>query len=105
VVVDLSPVSVVDVTAMQRFEEFREELARHGVTLAVARARRQLMAGFERRWVEKKRGEVGLSSFPTMRAAVQGFEDATAGGRGCDGAALDPATDANHSGASNLIRD
>ena len=64
VVVDLSPVSVVDVTAMQRFAELREELARRGVTLAVARARRQLLAGFERRWVEEERMEAALPSFP-----------------------------------------
>ena len=39
VIVDLSPVSFVDATAVQRFDELREELTAQGVTLALARVK------------------------------------------------------------------
>ena len=43
VIVDLSPISFVDATAVQRFDELREELATaRGIRSAVARAKRQL---------------------------------------------------------------
>ena len=49
VIVDLSPVSFVDATAMQRFDELREELAAQGITLGVAHAKRQLRRFLSRR--------------------------------------------------------
>jgi MFS superfamily sulfate permease-like transporter len=75
VVVDLSPVSFVDATALQRFDQLREELAGQGISLAVAHAKRQLGRAFERRWLAQRRGRT--RSFPTLRAAVRAFEDAS----------------------------
>lgn len=77
VVVDLSPVSIVDATALQRFDELREELARDGITLAVARARHHLGRFFDRDFVERRMLE-HTRNFPSMRAAVAAYEQAMA---------------------------
>ena len=63
--------------------ELREELARRG-SPGVAGHHGSSWPIFERRWVERAR-DVALPSFPTMRAAVRVFEDATADGRGATG--------------------
>ncbi len=105
VIVDLSPVSIVDATALQRFDELRQELSGRGVTLGVARARRQLADAFDRRWVDQMRTEAALPSFPTMRAAVLAFEHATGIGTGCDGSPLDRAADGDQDGSPSDIRD
>jgi high affinity sulfate transporter 1 len=78
VVVDLGPVSVVDATAVQKFDQMRAELAARGITLAVARARRQLGRTFEAAWLDRRRAAAPPPSFPTLRAAVQAFEVASA---------------------------
>ncbi|MGD9507340.1 MAG: SulP family inorganic anion transporter [Geminicoccaceae bacterium] len=75
-VVDLSPVSFVDATALQRFDELRQDLAGQGITLGVAHAKRQLGRAFERRWLAARRGRTRM--FPTLRAAVRAFEEAAA---------------------------
>lgn len=73
VVVDLSPVSLVDATALQRFDELRQDLAAQGIALAVAHAKRQLGRTFERRWLAEHLGRTRM--FPTLRSAVRAFED------------------------------
>lgn len=73
VIVDLSPVSLVDATALQRFRELREELAGRGITLGVAHARRQLRRAFDRRWLAERADRT--RTFPTLRSAVRAFED------------------------------
>ena len=82
VIVDLSPVSFVDATALQRFDELREELAAQGVTLGIARAKRQLGSAFEARWLEQRRAAAVTLTFPTLRSAVQRFEEASSAGAG-----------------------
>ena len=109
VIVDLSPVSVVDATAVQRFDELREELAAEGVTLGTARAKHQLGTAFEAHWLARRRAAAAAPTFPTLRSAVQAFEEARAAGtlfRGdpvppCDPTALDRALDADQSGGPN----
>ena len=54
VIVDLSPVNFVDATAVQRFDELREELTAQGVTLVLARVKRQLGGIFQAPWLEQR---------------------------------------------------
>jgi MFS superfamily sulfate permease-like transporter len=72
VIVDLSPVNLVDATAVQRFGELREELAAQGITLGVARAKRQLGRAFEQPWLAENQARI--PAFPTIRAAIEAFE-------------------------------
>jgi SulP family sulfate permease len=72
VIVDLAPVNVVDATAVQRFDELREELAAQGVTLGIARAKHQLGRAFDPRWVEQ-RLSAAPPAFPTLTSAVRAF--------------------------------
>ena len=73
VVVDMGPVSVIDATALARFDALREELAQDGITLAVAAARRQLAEAFAPRFVAARRAAPPTRSFPTLQSAVQAF--------------------------------
>ncbi len=75
VVVDLSPVSIVDATALQRLDALREELGRDGITLAVARARQHLGRFFDRDFVER-RMLAQTRNYPSMRAAVAAWQEA-----------------------------
>jgi MFS superfamily sulfate permease-like transporter len=79
VIVDLSPVSYIDATALQRFDELREELRAAGVTLGVAHAKRQLRRAFDPWWVEEWRAVAPTPVFPTLRAAVQAFDGQSPG--------------------------
>jgi high affinity sulfate transporter 1 len=54
VVVDASSINVVDITALQKIDELREELAAQGIVLAVARAKRNLMKFFNYDWGLKR---------------------------------------------------
>jgi MFS superfamily sulfate permease-like transporter len=73
VVVDLAPVSLVDATAVMRLDELRTEVAKRGVTLAVAAARTHLARAFSERWaVERVAGTTRLR-FPTLDAATAAF--------------------------------
>jgi MFS superfamily sulfate permease-like transporter len=74
VVVDLGPVSLVDATALERFDALREELARDGITLAVAAAKRQLAQAFDPRYVAARQAAGPTRSFPTLRSAVRAFQ-------------------------------
>ena len=65
VIVDLSPVSFVDATAVQRFDELREELTTQGVTIVLARVKRQLGGIFRAPWLEQRRSATAALTFPT----------------------------------------
>jgi sulfate permease, SulP family len=73
VVVDMGPVSVIDATALARFDSLREELAEDGITLAVAGARRQLAEAFAPRFAAARQAAPPTRSFPTLQPAVQAF--------------------------------
>ena len=77
-IVDLSPVSFVDATAVQRFDELREELTAQGVTVALARVKPQLGGIFQAPWLEQRRSAAAALRFPSLRSAVQAFEEASA---------------------------
>jgi high affinity sulfate transporter 1 len=75
VIVDASPISIIDVTALDRIRQLRLELAREGVTLGFARVRRQVWAQFNRRWVEGERRTISVPTFATLKAAIAAFRD------------------------------
>lgn len=77
VVVGLSPVNVVDATALQRFDELREQLVAEGVTVGMARAKRQLGHAFDRDWLAARVGRT--VAYPTLRSAIRAFQAAQRG--------------------------
>ena len=71
------------------------ELTAQGVTLVLARVKRQLGGIFQAPWLEQRRSVTAALTFPTLRSAVQAFEQASAAGaigRGDFGEARYPAT-------------
>ena len=73
VVVDMSSVNVVDITAVQKFEELREELAARGIILATARVKRGLSRFFNYDWGVKQRARHAQYRFHTVKSAVRAF--------------------------------
>lgn len=74
VIVDLSPVDVVDVTAIARFDELREQLVARGIMLGIAGYRPTLERGFEATWVNSRRDLAGDQRFPSLKSAMHAFE-------------------------------
>ncbi len=74
VVLDASPINVVDFTALQEAIELRDELAARGIVLAVARTKGVLAHFFRREWLRETEKRYGESLFPTLRSAVHAFE-------------------------------
>ena len=77
VVVDASSINVVDVTAFQKIDELREELAARGIVLAHARAKRNLARFFNQGWLMKRRALRIEYDFPTVKSAVRAFNSRT----------------------------
>ena len=73
VVIDASPVNILDVTAVKRVDQLRDELADRGIVLAYARAKRGLGRFFTGDWLERNRETRGVHNFPTVSAAVDAF--------------------------------
>ena len=73
VVVDASPINVLDVTALQKFEEFRQDLAARGIAIGHSRAKRNLAKYFRHGWLDARRESSETLNFPTLKAAVQAF--------------------------------
>ncbi len=73
IVVDASPINVLDVTAIEKVGELRDELAARGIVLAFARAKRSLARHFSGGWLDQVRESNTAHNFPTVRAAVVAF--------------------------------
>ncbi len=74
VVIDASPVNIVDATAIQKFDALQEELSARGIVLAVAREQRNLTKFFEASWVNAQRRLNKDYNFPTLKSAVRAFK-------------------------------
>jgi SulP family sulfate permease len=74
VVIDASPINVVDVTALKKFDELREELHTKGIVLAIAHEKRSMKKHFEGTWVNARRQLSQDYSFPTLKSAVRAFK-------------------------------
>jgi high affinity sulfate transporter 1 len=75
-VVDASTINVVDITALQKFAELREELAARGIVLGTVRVKRNLMRFFEREWAhERLEQQADTHRFATLKSAVRAFNN------------------------------
>jgi high affinity sulfate transporter 1 len=75
VVIDASSINVVDITALQKVDELREELAAQGIVLATARVKRSLSRFFNHDWGVKHRERHAIYRFHTVKSAVRAFKN------------------------------
>ena len=75
VVVDASPINVLDATALLRFNELCEDLGRRGIRVVIARTKLGLRSFFTQRFVANQLSDHPDVRFATMREAVRAFEE------------------------------
>ena len=75
VVIDASSINVVDITALQKFDELREELSARGIVLASARVKHSLSRFFSHDWMVKHRERHAQYRFHTVKSAVRAFNN------------------------------
>lgn len=75
VIVDASPVTVIDATALRKIIALRTELEDEGVRLVTARARPGLQSFFTDRYGADYTKRQAVNRFTTMRAAVRAFSE------------------------------
>ncbi|SDW54287.1 SulP family inorganic anion transporter [Thiocapsa roseopersicina] len=73
VVIDASPINVIDSTALKQVEQLIDELAARGVVFAVARRKHAVRRLFEASWVDVRRELTDASNYPTLTSAVDAF--------------------------------
>ena len=64
---DASTINVVDVTAVHKLEEFRDELAARGVMLGVARVKHSLTRFFDPQWMRERSEQNAAYRFATLK--------------------------------------
>ena len=79
VVIDASPINVIDSTALKQVEQLIDELAARGIVFAIARRKHAVRRLFEASWVDVRRELADEHNYPTLRSAVNAFN---ARGRG-----------------------
>jgi MFS superfamily sulfate permease-like transporter len=67
VLIDASPINVVDYTALQKLDELRQELRARGIALAYARAKQSLHRFFRSDWIIEREEAEGRLVFPTVK--------------------------------------
>jgi SulP family sulfate permease len=75
VVVDASSINVIDITALQKLDELREELAAQGIVLATARVKQSLLRFFNYDWGMKRHELHAEYRFHTVKSAVRAFKN------------------------------
>lgn len=70
-ILDASPVSYVDVTAVDKLDQLRDELAARGVGVVIANREPHLMRYFEHGWRRKRQQRFGQHVYPTVEAALE----------------------------------
>ena len=75
IVVDASSINVVDITALQKLEELREELAAQRIVLATASVKQSLFRFFNYDWGMKQRERHAEYRFHTVKSAVRAFKN------------------------------
>ncbi len=73
VVIDASPINVMDVTALQKVTELRETLAAEGIVLAHAHAKSNLGRFFNGHQPAQQLGNRKFHGFPTLKSAIAAF--------------------------------
>jgi MFS superfamily sulfate permease-like transporter len=74
VVVDASPVNVVDSTAMQKVAELRDALKERGIVLAVAHRKHAAARLFDKTWLDTQWELTEQQNYPTLTSAVKAFK-------------------------------
>ena len=74
VVLDASSISVVDITAVQKVDALRKELAAKGVFFAMARVKHSLNRFFSDEWARKHKKLHDQYRYHTLRSAVRAFD-------------------------------
>jgi high affinity sulfate transporter 1 len=74
VVVDLSPVNIVDVTALTKFDALKADLAERGIVIGIASAKLGLERFFRKNWFMARKELTAAHQFPTLKAAIHAFE-------------------------------
>jgi high affinity sulfate transporter 1 len=75
IVVDASSINVVDITALQKVDELREELAAQGIVFALASAKHSLTKYFKNDWGVKHLERYKRYRFDTVKSAVHAFNN------------------------------
>ncbi len=73
VVVDASPVNIVDSTALKKVEQLIDELAARGIVFAVANRKHAVGRLFDASWMDVHRRLTEEHSYPTLKSAVKAF--------------------------------
>jgi len=73
VIVDASPINIVDLTALQKIDELREELEAQGIVLVAARIKSSVFRFFKPRWSHMRREDRKKYTFHTLKAAISAF--------------------------------
>jgi high affinity sulfate transporter 1 len=75
VIIDASPINILDITAVQKIDALYKELATQGIVLARARAKRSRSRFFSGDW-GKERDEIQSErDFPTIKDAIKAFRN------------------------------
>ena len=75
VVIDASSINVVDITALQKVDELREELSAQGIVFASARVKPSLSKFFNDDWGKKHLELHARYRFDTLKSAVRAFNN------------------------------
>jgi high affinity sulfate transporter 1 len=75
VVVDASSVNVVDITAVQKVDELREELAARGIKFVSARVKQSLLRYFREDWGAGRKQANAIYRYDTLKSAVKAFNN------------------------------
>lgn len=76
VVVDASPINVIDSTALKQLEQLIEQLAARGIVFAIAHRKHAARRLFEASWVDVRRELTDEHNYPTLTSAVDAFKAA-----------------------------
>lgn len=72
-ILDASSINVVDITAVQKVDELREELAARGIVFATARIKHSLTRFFSHEWGKQHREAHAKYRYHTVKSAVRAF--------------------------------
>ena len=75
VVIDASSINVVDITAIQKIDELREELAAQGIKLVSARVKQNLSKFFKQAWGAERMETHAKYRYDTLKSAVRAFNN------------------------------
>jgi high affinity sulfate transporter 1 len=72
-IVDASTINLLDITALYKIDELREELAARGVMFGAARVKHSLGRFFDTQWMRERSERNTASRFATLKSAVHAF--------------------------------